>query len=84
MDVLQVGGSGRGATKLDAVKSQLDGKIQLRFSSAAGQTYIVEASTNLVNWEIIGVASEHGDGTFEFEDANAASFTTRFYRVSSP
>jgi len=84
VDALHIGGSGMRATKLDAVKFQVNGKVQLRFSSAAGKTQIVEASTNLVNWQIIGVASEQGDGTFEFEDANAASFTTRFYRVSSP
>jgi len=84
VDALQVDGSGTRATKLDAVKYQLDGKAQLRFSSAAGKTYIVEASSNLVDWEIIAVAREQVDGTFEFEDANAATFTNRFYRVSSP
>jgi len=37
-----------------------------------------------VDWEMIGVALDHGDGTFEFEEADAARFRGRFYRVLSP
>jgi len=44
----------------------------------------VEASTDMVNWEKIGVAVANGDGTFTFEDPNAAKFPNRFYRVVSP
>ena len=33
---------------------------------------------------MIGVAVDHGDGGFEFEDANAAKFQNRFYRILSP
>ncbi len=44
----------------------------------------MEGSTNLVDWEMLGVATERGDGTFEFEDGNAARFQNRFYRIVSP
>jgi len=81
---LQVGGFGSPITKVDVVKHQLDGKIQLRFGSEPGQIQIVEASTNFVNWEIIGVAHEQSDGAFEFEDPDVARFPNRFYRVSTP
>jgi alpha-tubulin suppressor-like RCC1 family protein len=84
VDALQVDRSGTHAPKLEEVKSQLDGKVQLRFSSTAGRTHVVETSTNLLYWEIIGAALERGAGTFEFEDVKAASFTNRFYRVWSP
>ena len=33
---------------------------------------------------MIGVAVDHGDGTFEFEDSHAAKFPNRFYRIVSP
>jgi hypothetical protein len=81
---LQLGGFGKPPTKLDVVKHQLSGTVQLRFSSEPGQIQIVEASTNFVNWEIIGVAYEQSDGAFKFDDPNAARFPNRFYRVSTP
>jgi hypothetical protein len=72
------------ATKLDIVKHQLDGKIQLQFSGTTGQLYIVEASTNFMSWATIGVADELSGGAFEFQDANSANFPNRFYRVWTP
>ena len=50
----------------------------------AGVAYIVEASTNLVDWEAVGVATVNEDGSFEFEDADAAKHQCRFYRVVNP
>ena len=84
IDALQRGSSGALAVKVHGLKHQRDGKAQLAFSGLAGQVHVVEASTNLVDWEIIGVAREQGDGTFEFEDANAPSIPNRFYRLVSP
>ncbi len=45
---------------------------------------MVEASTNLVDWEEIGVATDQGNGTFAFEDADAARFEHRYYRFKTP
>ena len=59
-------------------------KGRLSFSGAAGQLYIIEASSNLVNWEAIGVASEPSPGCFSFEDPKASALPGRFYRVISP
>lgn len=83
IDGLQRGGSSALAVKVYGLKHQPDGKAQLGFSSLAGQVHIVEASTNLVHWETIGVASEQADGTFTFDDPNAARFPNRFYRIVS-
>jgi hypothetical protein len=84
IDALQGNGSHALASKLHALKRQPDGKVQLGFSGLAGQVHIVEASTNLVDWEMIGVAADNGDGTFSFEDANAARLPNRYYRIVSP
>jgi hypothetical protein len=43
-----------------------------------------EIGPDLVNWETIGVAVDHGDGSFTYEDANASRFPQRFYRMVSP
>ena len=75
---------GRPHGRFTAVKHQPNGRVQLQFSAEPGRVYIVEASTNLVDWEKIGVAMDQGDGTFTFEDANAAQFPNRFYRLVSP
>ena len=80
IDTLQGGGSGALAARLHGLRHQPDGKVQLRLSGPAGRVRLVEASTNLVDWELIGVAQDHGDGSFEFEDLNAARFPSRFYR----
>ena len=53
----------------------------MQWSAVHGRLYILEASTNLVDWERIGVAVDRGDGKFTFEDANAARFPNRFYRA---
>lgn len=49
-------------------------------AAAATSTYRVEASTNLVDWEVVGScdATEHG---VQFLDPNVAGSTARFYRA---
>lgn len=56
----------------------------MKLSAPAGKTYIVQASTNLMDWETIGVATVNTDGSFEFEDPEAANHPHRFYRVVTP
>ena len=58
--------------------------MQLQFTAERGAVHLVEASTDLVHWEKIGVAREKDDGTFAFDDPNAAKFPNRFYRIVSP
>jgi len=64
--------------------AQANGKIHLNFSGIHQQVYIIEASTNLVDWEMIGVAQDLGDGTFDFDDADAPRIPQRYYRVVAP
>ena len=70
--------------KFAPILRQPNGHARLQFSAEPGPTYLLQASTNLVEWELIGVAMDRGDGTFEFEDVNASRFPNRFYRVVSP
>jgi hypothetical protein len=72
------------ACKVRSLKRKPDGRIHLELSGAAGTAYIVEASTNLVDWEATCVVRPAADGHCEFEDAHAAKFPCRFYRVASP
>jgi hypothetical protein len=76
--------AGRPHGRFTSVALQPHGRVQLQFSARPGAVQIIEASTNLVHWEMIGVAAPRGDGTFEFEDPNAPKFSSRFYRIVSP
>lgn len=70
--------------QIRSMTRQVGGNMQLQFSGAAGATYTVEASTDLVHWEKIGEATQQTDGTFEFEDNDSGRFSSRFYRIVSP
>jgi hypothetical protein len=75
---------GHAGVKFHSVTRRADGRARLSFVGAAGQAYLVEASTNLTDWEVIGVAGDRGDGSFDFEDTDAWRFFCRFYRIVSP
>jgi hypothetical protein len=72
------------AARLHGLKRGHAGKLELKFTDPDGQVYFVEASTNLLDWEVIGVAIKQPDALFAFEDADAARFPNRFYRVVNP
>jgi hypothetical protein len=62
-----------------AIRRQFDGAWQVRFTGAAGRTYIVQTSTDFVSWNHAGRASEYSPGSFEFIDRNRRGL--RFYRA---
>ena len=73
--------SGRPRGPFTSLARQPNGAMRMQFTSKTRGLYVIEASTNLVDWEMIGVAALRADGGFEFEDAQAARFSSRFYRV---
>jgi len=70
--------------RISKVHRAADGRVRLAFPASHGSAYLVEASTNLVDWKEIGVAVEGEPGEFEFEDPEASDAPVRFYRVVSP
>jgi uncharacterized repeat protein (TIGR01451 family) len=58
------------------------GSVRLRFRGTRGQTYVVQASTNLEDWTDLEAAAESGPGVFTFEDRPAEP--RRFYRARTP
>jgi arylsulfate sulfotransferase len=54
----------------------------LQFSADPTHNYLVQASTDKINWTTIGTPVEEGGvGAYVFEDLDAELFATRFYRV---
>jgi hypothetical protein len=56
------------------------GGFRLAFAGMPGGQYLVEASTNLTSWTLLGPAL-NDNGRVEFTDPDAARFALRFYRA---
>ena len=77
-------GPGKAHGKLTLVSQPANGKKRLKLEAEPGPLYTVEASTDLLQWQQIGVMTNNGSDVFEFEDATPGSGDMRFYRVVSP
>lgn len=62
-----------------------NGYFEFTVSGQANKTYIIEGSTDLVNWTQLGTGTAGVGGMFQFTDSNAPGFGRRYYRaVSAP
>jgi uncharacterized repeat protein (TIGR01451 family) len=59
----------------------INGTFQLTVNGQSGQEYIVQASTNLINWVSIYTNPPPFVSPFTFTDSNATNYLDRFYRV---
>jgi hypothetical protein len=75
---------GRPHGKFTSVAHQSGGQVQLRLAAGPRRIHILEASTNMIDWEKIAVGRDDDDGGLRFEDPNAARFPNRFYRAVAP
>jgi len=71
------------APQFASVSPLTNGTIDLKVTGDTGLLYVLEASTNLVDWTWLGVRS-NATGIVQFTDAKATNYTKRFYRVSVP
>jgi hypothetical protein len=62
------------------------GNFQFVFTGNSRQLYAVEMSTNLVDWAVLGLASETpaDSGSFRYTHIGAGAAPNRFYRVNAP
>lgn len=58
-----------------------DGCAILSFEGVRGQTYTVQASTDMVNWTNIGTVTGNNKGLCQFVDPNAPKYPHRYYRM---
>ena len=53
-----------------------------RFYGEPGTNYVVQGSTNLVNWSALATNQVSGLGYLEFTDISATNCAKRFYRIA--
>jgi hypothetical protein len=58
-----------------------NGTSHLQFSADTTRTYLVQAASDLHNWQSLGNAVEAVDGTFKFDDPSNS--LTKYYRIVS-
>ncbi len=58
--------------------------MRIQFSAQPARAYLIEASTNLVDWDKIGVAIEWAPGEFEYQESTVPPMPARFYRIVVP
>jgi hypothetical protein len=57
------------------------GQFMLTVTGQTNQTYEIQATQNFITWTVIGTVITGTNGSFNFTDTNAASFSSRFYRA---
>ncbi|MBI5384940.1 MAG: right-handed parallel beta-helix repeat-containing protein [Verrucomicrobia bacterium] len=57
-----------------------NGQFVLQFAAPTNLTVVIEASTNLLDWQPVRTNST-GDGVFQFIDLGSTNFLERFYRA---
>ena len=61
-----------------------DGSLRIELQAAGGAEYTVEASTNLVDWEVIGTVQTDRRGQASLVDPKARNLKMRYYRIVQP
>lgn len=60
-----------------------NGRFQFDFPTQPGRNYVVQASTNLLDWTPVWTNIGTWTGLF-FQEADSTFFPERFYRVTTP
>jgi hypothetical protein len=63
------------------IRQVAGGSCRLLFEGHANTAYRISASSDLINWQDIGVPVQIGAELFAYEDEQAPQFANRFYRV---
>lgn len=77
-------GTSKARGKITLVSRESGGTTWLKGEVPLGARCIIEASTNLLDWEQVGVTTGNAAGAFVFVERNSSPLSARFYRVVSP
>jgi hypothetical protein len=71
-------------SKLSLAPSFSNGIVTAQLAGVANQTYVIQASTDLVTWVSISTNIADAAGAVSLVDSNAVAYPSRFYRAYSP
>ncbi|MDB6125509.1 MAG: hypothetical protein JWQ71_4502, partial [Pedosphaera sp.] len=60
---------------------QTNGNFQMTLIGQAGESYVIQASTNLINWTSVITNTISASGNYKFADTNSLGFNQRYYRA---
>lgn len=60
------------------------GAFQFSYTNNSAQTYSVHMSTDLVDWTMLGLATQTSPGEYQFIDSTTTGIPLRFYQLRSP
>ena len=83
-DTTSVGGTEIVTIKYSPVILQrhANGTVLLQAQGSPGESFDIEASTNLQSWLDLGSALADTNGLMQFDDTNAPNYPARFYYTS--
>jgi hypothetical protein len=61
------------------VQRRSDGTVILQAQGSPGESFDIEASTDLLNWLDLGSVQADTNGLMQFDDTNAPAYPARFY-----
>jgi hypothetical protein len=67
--------------KINGVIDPASKRMQLEFLGAGNQVYVIEVSSNLVDWVKVGICAADAEGKVTYTDPDTSKHPARFYRV---
>jgi len=59
------------------------GSVTASLTGTPGQTYVLQATTDMVHWTAISTNTADENGLLTFIDTNAGNYRSRFYRSAT-
>jgi hypothetical protein len=70
--------------RITGIMMMAEGRVRLVARGTSGQRCNVLASEDLTTWRVLGEALVSADGSVEFNDTQAMSASSRYYRLAAP
>ena len=67
--------------RLSLARSPTSGQLEFRLNGEPGRSYIIQATTNLIQWTPVRTNSAGADGMLSFADSPSPDAPKRFFRA---